>query len=60
MEEAYHALSYAPLYLPLHVEMAEVLISEGRIMQNIISADAGRGQCDSHESDSFSDQTGFQ
>ncbi|NMC84529.1 MAG: tetratricopeptide repeat protein [Anaerolineaceae bacterium] len=35
MEEAYHALSYAPLYLPLHVEMAEVLISEGRIMEAV-------------------------
>jgi len=31
MEEAYHTLTYAPYYLPLHIEMAELLITEGRI-----------------------------
>jgi tetratricopeptide (TPR) repeat protein len=35
MEVAYHALSYAPVYLPLHVEMGEILISEGRIMEAV-------------------------
>ena len=35
MELAYHALEYAPYYLPLHVEMAEILISEGRIMEAV-------------------------
>jgi tetratricopeptide (TPR) repeat protein len=35
MEIAFHTLSYAPVYLPLHVEMAEILISEGRIMEAV-------------------------
>ena len=35
MEIAFHALVYAPLYLPLHVEMGELLISEGRIMEAV-------------------------
>ncbi|MCX6056240.1 MAG: tetratricopeptide repeat protein [Chloroflexi bacterium] len=30
MEEAFHALSYAPSYLPLHIQIGELLISEGR------------------------------
>jgi tetratricopeptide (TPR) repeat protein len=33
MEEAYHALIFAPTYLPLHIQMAELLILEGRIME---------------------------
>ena len=35
MEEAFHALSYAPFYLPLHVEMGELLIGEGRVMEAV-------------------------
>jgi tetratricopeptide (TPR) repeat protein len=35
MEDAFHALTYAPLYLPLHVEMGELLITEGRIMDAV-------------------------
>lgn len=35
MEEAYHALTFAPTYLPLHVQMGELLISEGRVMEAI-------------------------
>jgi tetratricopeptide (TPR) repeat protein len=35
METAFHVLSYAPMYLPLHVEMAELLISEGRLMEAV-------------------------
>ena len=35
MEVAFHALTYAPLYLPLHVEMAELLITEGRAMEAV-------------------------
>lgn len=35
MEEAYHALTYAPYYLPLHIQMGEILISEGRIMEAV-------------------------
>ena len=31
MEEAFHALSFAPVYLPLHVQIGELLIQEGRI-----------------------------
>jgi tetratricopeptide (TPR) repeat protein len=33
MEEAYHALIFAPTYLPLHIQMGELLITEGRIME---------------------------
>lgn len=29
MEEAYHALSVAPTYLPLHVTMGEILLNQG-------------------------------
>jgi tetratricopeptide (TPR) repeat protein len=35
MEDAFHALTYAPYYLPLHVEMGELLITEGRIMEAV-------------------------
>ena len=35
MEEAFHALSYAPYYLPLHVEMSELLMAEGRVMEAV-------------------------
>lgn len=35
MEEAYHALTYAPFYLPLHIQMGEILITEGRIMEAV-------------------------
>lgn len=35
MEIAFTALKYAPYYLPLHVEMAEILISEGRILEGV-------------------------
>ena len=35
MEIAFHTLTYAPVYLPLHVEMAEILISEGRILEAV-------------------------
>jgi tetratricopeptide (TPR) repeat protein len=35
MEEAYHALTIAPFYLPLHIQMGELLIAEGRIMEAV-------------------------
>ena len=35
MEEAYHALVFAPYYLPLHIQMGEILISEGRIIEAV-------------------------
>lgn len=31
MEEAFDALRYAPTYLPLHMQMGEILVKEGRI-----------------------------
>jgi tetratricopeptide (TPR) repeat protein len=31
MEEAFNALTYAPVYLPLHIQIGELLIMEGRI-----------------------------
>lgn len=31
MEEAYYALQYAPTYLPLHIQIGELLLQEGRI-----------------------------
>jgi tetratricopeptide (TPR) repeat protein len=31
MEEAYHALIVAPTYLPLHVTMGEILLSQGQV-----------------------------
>ena len=30
MEEAFSAMSYAPTYLPLHIQMGEILVKEGR------------------------------
>ena len=35
MEESYHALSFAPTYLPLHIQMGDILINEGRIQEAI-------------------------
>ncbi|MEN6572672.1 MAG: tetratricopeptide repeat protein [Anaerolineaceae bacterium] len=35
MEEAYHALSFAPTYLPLHIQMGDLLISEGRTTEAV-------------------------
>lgn len=35
MEEAYHALSFAPTYLPLHIQMGDLLISEGRVSEAV-------------------------
>lgn len=35
MEEAYDAVSYAPTYLPLHIQMGEILITEGRITEAV-------------------------
>lgn len=35
MEEAFHTITYAPFYLPLQIEMAELLIAEGRIMEAV-------------------------
>lgn len=35
MEEAYHALIFAPTYLPLHVQIGEILITEGRIAEAV-------------------------
>lgn len=35
MEEAYHALTIAPFYLPLHIQMGDLLITEGRIMEAV-------------------------
>lgn len=35
MEEAYRALIYAPTYLPLHVQIGEILINEGRISEAV-------------------------
>lgn len=35
MEEAYRALVYAPTYLPLHIQIGEILIAEGRIAEAV-------------------------
>jgi len=35
MEEAFKALSYAPTYLPLHVQIGEILVDEGRIQEAV-------------------------
>jgi len=35
MEEAFHALSFAPVYLPLHVQMGDLLVSEGRMAEAV-------------------------
>lgn len=33
MEEAFHALSYAPTYLPLHIQMGELLLKDGYLQK---------------------------
>ena len=33
MEEAFHALSIAPTYLPLHIQIGELLLQDGRIQE---------------------------
>jgi tetratricopeptide (TPR) repeat protein len=35
MEEAYLALQFAPNYLPLHIQMAELLVNDGQIREAI-------------------------
>ncbi len=35
MEEAYHALDYAPTYLPLHALMGDLLMKQNRITESI-------------------------
>ncbi|EKD88246.1 MAG: tetratricopeptide repeat-containing protein [uncultured bacterium] len=35
MEEAFYALTHAPTYLPLHVQIGELLIMEGRIHEAV-------------------------
>jgi len=35
MEEAYRALTFAPTYLPLHIQMGELLVTEGRLMEAV-------------------------
>ncbi len=35
MEEAFHALQYAPTYLPLHIQIAELLVKDGRIQDAV-------------------------
>lgn len=35
MEEAFHALTYAPYYLPLHIQIGDILINEGRVPEAI-------------------------
>jgi len=35
MEEAFRALSYAPSYLPLHIQIGEILVNEGRIQEAV-------------------------
>ncbi len=35
MEEAYRAITFAPTYLPLHIQMGELLITEGRLMEAV-------------------------
>jgi tetratricopeptide (TPR) repeat protein len=35
MEESFRALTFAPNYLPLHVQMGEILINEGRVAEAI-------------------------
>jgi tetratricopeptide (TPR) repeat protein len=35
MEEAFHAVTFAPTYLPLHIQMGELLITEGRITEAV-------------------------
>lgn len=35
MEEAFHALQYAPTYLPLHLQMGDLLVAEGHIQKAV-------------------------
>lgn len=35
MEEAFRSLTYAPTYLPLHIQIGEILVNEGRIPEAI-------------------------
>ena len=35
MEEAFHALQYAPTYLPLHMQMGDLLVAEGHIQKAV-------------------------
>ncbi|HEY9078213.1 MAG TPA: tetratricopeptide repeat protein [Anaerolineaceae bacterium] len=35
MEEAYHALSYAATYLPLHIQIAEILVQQGKVTEAV-------------------------
>lgn len=35
MEEAFKALSYAPTYLPLHIQIGEILVNEGHIQEAV-------------------------
>ncbi|MBZ0294343.1 MAG: tetratricopeptide repeat protein [Anaerolineae bacterium] len=35
MDEAHHAVEFAPSYLPIHVRMAEIMMREGRVRQAI-------------------------
>ncbi|MEW6178866.1 MAG: tetratricopeptide repeat protein [Chloroflexota bacterium] len=35
LEEAHYAIDYAPTYLPLHIEIAELLVSNGQIQEAV-------------------------
>jgi len=35
VEEAYHALQYAPTYLPLHIQIGDLLLQDGRTQDGI-------------------------
>ena len=35
LEEAYHALHFAPTYLPLHIQIGDLLIKQGHIQQAV-------------------------
>lgn len=35
MEEAYHAVQYAPTYLPLHIQIGELLLKEGHVQDAV-------------------------
>ncbi len=35
LDEAHHAIEFAPLYLPIHIRMAEIMMREGRVRQAI-------------------------
>lgn len=35
MEQSYRAVTYTPTYLPLHIQMGEILISQGRVSEAI-------------------------